>query len=212
MSKRFERLAIKRVASVWLGKMVQAEPKDPSDVSAPYLRAAHVQPNGRVVDVDDKEMWFSPGELLAQGLKSGDVVVVEGGAGFGRSAVLREKREGWGFQNSIVRVRPRAGKSDGRFIDYALQSALADGEIAVACNIATIPHFTAEKVASFAIPAPPVEVQRSIADFLDAETAKIDALIAQQERIIALAKERRAAMIKAAVNGDLDVSVESKAG
>lgn len=82
----------------------------------------------------------------------------------------------------------------------------------MACNIATIPHFTAEKVASFAIPAPPVEVQRSIADFLDAETAKIDALIAQQERIIALAKERRAAMIKAAVNGDLDVSVESKAG
>ncbi|WP_282857270.1 hypothetical protein [Pseudoclavibacter helvolus] len=138
-------------------------------------------------------MWFSPAELRSLELRAGDVAIVEGGAGFGRSTYLEEDLTGWGFQNSIVRVRPDAHLSDGRFINYALQSALVHGEIAVACNLATLPHFTAEKVAAFSIPAPQVETQSAVADYLDRETAEIDAFIADQEKLIELLTERRAA-------------------
>lgn len=55
-------------------------------------------------------------------------------------------------------------------------------------------------------PFPPLEEQREIAGFLDRETAKIDTLIAKVERHIELAKERRAALITAAVTGQIDVT------
>ncbi|MER6575283.1 hypothetical protein [Nonomuraea sp. NPDC001023] len=52
---------------------------------------------------------------------------------------------------------------------------------------------------------PPVDEQRRIVAHLDGETAKIDQLIAETERFIDLARERRAALITAAVTGQIDV-------
>lgn len=58
---------------------------------------------------------------------------------------------------------------------------------------------------SFRIPLPPLDEQRRIAAHLDVLTAKIDTLMAKTEQFIALAKERRAALITAAVIGHVDV-------
>lgn len=55
---------------------------------------------------------------------------------------------------------------------------------------------------------PPLNEQREIADHLDRETAKIDALIAKAERFIELAQERRAALITAAVTGQIEIPTE----
>lgn len=52
---------------------------------------------------------------------------------------------------------------------------------------------------------PPNHEQRKIAAFVDAETARIDALIAETERSIALLREKRAALITAAVTGQIDI-------
>jgi type I restriction enzyme S subunit len=54
------------------------------------------------------------------------------------------------------------------------------------------------------IALPPLSEQEAIATFLDAETARIDALIAEADKGSALLKERRAALIAAAVTGQLD--------
>ena len=42
------------------------------------------------------------------------------------------------------------------------------------------------------IPLPPLEEQRAIADYLDRETARIDTLIEEQQRLIEMLRERRA--------------------
>ena len=47
--------------------------------------------------------------------------------------------------------------------------------------------------------------QAEIVSFLDAETARLDALTAEATRAIALLKERRSALISAAVTGKIDV-------
>ncbi|WP_193312892.1 restriction endonuclease subunit S [Georgenia subflava] len=191
------------MASIKLGKMVQPQPANEGDVEASYLRAAHVQPDGRIIDVDDKTMWFRPDELAELDLCSGDVVVVEGGAGYGRSAVLQSDRPGWGFQNSINRVRAGADKAAGRFVNYVLQRSLASGETELLVNTATIPHFTAEKVAEVRAPFPAVEEQRTIADFLDREIGQIDAMVGSQLRLVALLTERRKAAVLYAVTKGL---------
>ena len=58
---------------------------------------------------------------------------------------------------------------------------------------------------AFRIPLPPLDEQRRIVEHLDEETAKIDSLIAETERFVELSRERRAALITAAVMGQVDV-------
>ena len=51
---------------------------------------------------------------------------------------------------------------------------------------------------------PPVEEQRAIADYLDRETARIDTLIDEQQRLIEMLRERRKAVIEQAVFSGLE--------
>jgi type I restriction enzyme S subunit len=59
-------------------------------------------------------------------------------------------------------------------------------------------------------PLPSGSEQAAIAAFLDHETAKIDALVAEQERLIALLKEKRQAVISHAVTKGLDPNAPMK--
>ncbi|GAA4049082.1 restriction endonuclease subunit S [Nonomuraea soli] len=185
---------VKNVATVTLGKMLQSKDGG-SDVSAPYMRAANVQPDGLLALDDVNEMWFGEAELEQLSIRAGDVVVVEGGqGGFGRAAYVENDLPGWGFQNSINRLRP-IGDFDGRFIVFYLIALRASGYIRAYSNVVSMPHLTAEKLARVPIPLPPVEQQRAIADYLDRETARIDTLIEEQQRLIEMLRERRAAVI-----------------
>ncbi|MGB0723241.1 MAG: type I restriction endonuclease subunit S [Gammaproteobacteria bacterium] len=60
------------------------------------------------------------------------------------------------------------------------------------------------------IPLPSGYEQTAIANFLDRETARIDRLIERQERLIALLKEKRQAVISRAVTRGLDPTVPMK--
>ena len=64
------------------------------------------------------------------------------------------------------------------------------------------------KTLSVVVP-PPIE-EAAIAAFLDRETAKIDALVAEQQNLIALLKEKRQALISHAVTKGLDPDVPMK--
>ena len=55
------------------------------------------------------------------------------------------------------------------------------------------------------LPVPPIDEQSDIVRFLVSETAKLDNLKAEAERAIELLKERRSALIAAAVTGRIDV-------
>jgi type I restriction enzyme S subunit len=57
---------------------------------------------------------------------------------------------------------------------------------------------------------PPVPEQRAIAEFLDRETGKIDALVAKKERLIELLQEKRTALITHAVTKGLDPTAPTK--
>ena len=67
------------------------------------------------------------------------------------------------------------------------------------------PGLSIDRVIALSIPVPPVHEQHAIADFLDRETAKIDGLVAKVETAIARLREYWAALITAAVTGQVDV-------
>ena len=62
-----------------------------------------------------------------------------------------------------------------------------------------------ERFANVEVFLPPLDEQRAIVEHIARETAKLDAVRAATERTIALLKERRSALIAAAVTGQLDV-------
>ena len=66
------------------------------------------------------------------------------------------------------------------------------------------PAITPSNLASLPVWLPPLAEQRAIAAFLDRETARLDALIAKKERLLALLAEKRAALISHAVTKGLD--------
>ena len=65
-------------------------------------------------------------------------------------------------------------------------------------------------IRDFRHPLPDLPEQHVIADFLDRETAKIDALVARKERLIELLQEKRTALTTRAVTRGLDPNVPMK--
>nr|MBL0711583.1 restriction endonuclease subunit S [Colwellia sp.] len=74
----------------------------------------------------------------------------------------------------------------------------------------TIVHLYQETFVNFKYALPPLAEQQKIANFLDHETAKIDTLIAKQEKLIALLKEKRQAVISHAVTRGLNPDAPMK--
>jgi type I restriction enzyme S subunit len=196
---------VSRNFTVVLGKMLDAgRTSRDDDVTLPYLRALNIQDRGLVLD-SVNEMAFTAIERLQLDLRAGDLLVVEGGAGVANAQVLESDMPGWSFQKTLNRVRARSDGGSTRFLAYVIRALRDSGFIDVVCNKSTIPHLTAEKLLALRVPQPPLDEQLRIVDLLDRETARIDMLVAECEALTALLQERRAALITAAVTGQLDV-------
>lgn len=193
---------IKHGFSVTLGKMFQGEAQAAVDVQLPHLKAGSLTTTGLSLD-DPLLCWFSPGEIRSLTLRKGDILVVEGGA-IGRCVVLDRDLDGWGFQKSLNRVRALHGDSP-EFLAYLIEAATLSGHVSILCGRATIPHFTAEKLAALEWPHPGVDEQVAIAAFLKARCAEIDALITKSTEMIETLREYRSALITDAVTGRIDV-------
>ena len=190
---------IGRHTQVSLGKTLQPEQKSPNEQLVNYVRAGNIQPNG-VFDGEAKQMWMTPDEQSAYSLLPGDVLVVEGGAGFGRSLTLNLGLQGWGFQNHVIRIRPQSGWI-GKFIDYSIRAHKTDGLIDLLAVGATIPGFSADKARNLPIAFLTEREQSEVVQTLDKEMEEIDSLIADATRLRDLLLKRRSVLITEVVTG-----------
>lgn len=189
---------LKFCADISLGKTFQGVRKSDHETLVNYVRAASIQPHG--LELDDQRMWMTREEQRKYDLKKGDVLVVEGGAGFGRSVHLAQDMPGWGFQNHVIRARPDQ-HHDGRFLNYCVKGHYSSGLIGLLADGATIPGLSSDKAKNLPIPDMSLEEQQRIADHLDEVTGRIDAMLATIDQLKALLVERRAALITDVVTG-----------
>jgi type I restriction enzyme S subunit len=101
--------------------------------------------------------------------------------------------------NHVHVLRPRTDGSS-RLLAYALNAA----DYADVIEGSTRDKLTHGKMMSMRLPWPPASERVAITRFLDGETAKIDALVEEQRRLIELLKEKRQAMVSDAVTKGLD--------
>jgi type I restriction enzyme S subunit len=95
-----------------------------------------------------------------------------------------------------------------RFFYLVTCAARTEFEITATGNVLKI--LNTERLGEVKYPVPPLVEQTAIATFLDRETTKIDALVAEQEKLIALLQEKRLAVISHAVTKGLDPNVTMK--
>lgn len=100
-------------------------------------------------------------------------------------------------------VRPKRGQCSG-FLKYSLQSEAFVHQVIARSTGVSYPAINVSDLARIIVSAPPLPEQEAIAAFLDHETAKIDALIAEQQALLALLAEKRQATISHIVTRGLN--------
>ena len=98
----------------------------------------------------------------------------------------------------------------GKFVSWYFRSAFLRAVLETRANGLTRVGLSQYSIDNLEILVPPMSEQEMIVEFLDHETAKIDALIAEQKRLIELLKEKRQAVISHAVTKGLNPNVEMK--
>ncbi len=135
-------------------------------------------------------------------LSEGDFLISRSGT-VGRAYVYRPEDGPCAYAGYLVRYVLRDPDSP-RWLFYITKSPGFQQWLGAAAIEATIGNVNGEKYANLLVPVPPLMQQRAIADYLDRETARLDALVAAKERVLGLLAEKRRALITRAVTRGLD--------
>ena len=153
-----------------------------------------------VNEVQSNYSWFS----------EGDVVIAKITPCFenGKGALIQGTATGRGFGTTELHVLAPGPELDGRFLYYVTVDPrfrrLGEARMTGAAGQQRVPG---DFVRDFRIPIPSLQCQRAISDYLDHETARIDALITEKECLLGLLAEKRRALITRAVTRGLNPNV-----
>jgi type I restriction enzyme S subunit len=129
-------------------------------------------------------------------LREGDIVI-----GMDGDFELTMWRRGPAALNQrMCLLRPRPGV-DARFVGYSLPRHLRVlNDLTYAT---TVKHLSSFDILSERIPCPSRDRQRVIADYLDLETARIDAILSRRRHQVELVEQRRRTLLGDAMSGRL---------
>ena len=175
-------------------------------VSLPYLRVANVQ-NGFVDLTEVKEISVLESEVERYSLRSGDVLMNEGGDNdkLGRGTVWQGQIEPCLHQNHVFAIRPNDLLS-AEWLTAFTQCDQARSYFFLnskqSTNLASI---SASNVMSLALPIPSVAEQKEILSVLNEGRVAHEELVNLATSTVEFLQERRSALISAAVTGKIDV-------
>lgn len=133
----------------------------------------------------------------------GDVLYTKGGTtGIARVVDLDVPFQVW-VHVAVLKVR--RATVDPFYLAYALNSGPCYDQSQLYTRGATNNDLGLTRMVDIELPLPSLAEQQEVVGRIDQQTAKIDTLIAETERFVELVRERRSALITAAVTGRIDV-------
>ncbi len=196
---------LKFIATVQTGIAKGKDIAGKETITVPYLRVVNVQDGHLTLD-DVATIDIEPEQLARYLLRKGDVLMNEGGDfdKLGRGALWDGQIENCIHQNHVFAVRPHGVSS--RWLNQVTGSQYAQfyfmGRSKQSTNLASI---SSTNIMELPVVLPPVDEQEEILLFTEHESARSDALKDAADQAIELLKERRSALISAAVTGKIDV-------
>lgn len=184
---------------------------EPVEDGVPYIGPSDMPGEGASPDLNS--LRRTTREIAAayarSALREGDVVVSIGPA-YGKVAILDAELTGANLTQDTVRIAADPSLVDTRYLVWVLCSRETADYWNMEIDGATFRRLNLGTLARTPIPLPALVEQANIATYLDDQTAKIDLLISKVEAHIALANERRSALITAAVTGQVDVRMADR--
>lgn len=166
-----------------------------------FVRITDIAADGSLRDETFKSL--SPEIANPFLLSDGDILFARSGATVGKSFIYRPS---WGvacFAGYLIRFRCDLRRALPDYLNLYAQSSAYWHQVSTGTIQATIQNFSAEKYADIFVPLPPMKVQEEIVATLTRELSRFDALTSQIRSSLTLMKERRAALITAAVTGQI---------
>jgi type I restriction enzyme S subunit len=168
-----------------------------------------VYKNERITaDIKFMRATASPDEIKRFRLRCGDVAITKDSEiwnDIGVPALVEYEAPDLVYGYHLAILRPYRNQLVGLYLLRALQSQGVATQLHVAANGVTRFGLSHNAIKNAQIPVPPLHEQTAIVEFLDEQTARIDAAIAADRRIIDLLKEFRTRLIADVVTGKLDV-------
>ncbi|MCB1914100.1 MAG: hypothetical protein KDG52_00040 [Rhodocyclaceae bacterium] len=155
----------------------------------------------------------TPQEIERFHLEVGDVVITKDSESWNDIAIpayVEGVADDFVCGYHLAFIRPRKDVLEGRFLFRCLQSRPVALQLELEATGVTRYGLPKDAIGLAVLPLPPLSTQRSIANYLDRETARIDGLIAEKERMLALLEEKRAALISRVVTRGLDPNAPLK--
>ena len=179
----------------------------PDDYEIEYVEISGVEAGRGIVEVSTLPFGSAPSRARRV-LRDGDILISTVRTYLRAIAQVNAPSDNTIASTGFAVLRPRSVES--RYLGYACHAEGFVGEVIARSVGVSYPAINASELVRLQIPLPPSDEQAAIAAFLDRETAKIDALVAEQEKLIGLLKEKRSAVISHAVTKGLDPSVPMK--
>jgi type I restriction enzyme S subunit len=168
-------------------------------INPSHIIAGEVVPDPRIAVSAEKAA-----QLARHTLEEGDLVAARRGD-LGRCAVVRPFAAGFLCGTGSALVRLNQTRVEPSFAAMVFSSRRNRDALSLASVGSTMDNLNSDIIGALRVPVPPPDEQCRLTTELEGATAKIDMLIAETERFIAFARERRAALITAAVTGQIDV-------
>ena len=184
----WEKVALGEIAEIKLGKMLDGQ-KHISGKLLPYLNNLSLRWN-EVNTSNLPEMYFNDHELDRFGLRTGDVVVCEGGEP-GRAAVWDGRLPYLKFQKAIHRVRFNV-PFEPRLLVLYLEAIAGTTQFEMLFTGGGIKHLTRETFAQLKIPLASHDEQQRIANCL----TSLDALITAQAQTLEALKTHKKGLMQ----------------
>ena len=159
-------------------------------------------------ELDFMRATASEAEIAKFGLAVDDVLITKDSESWddiGVPALVRETAGALVCGYHLALLRPLKQKMDGAFLFRCLQAKPVRVQLELAANGVTRFGIPKSEIGTLRLPVPPLPQQRAIGDYLDRETARLDALVAAKERVLGLLAEKRRALITRAVTRGLDL-------
>jgi type I restriction enzyme S subunit len=150
-------------------------------------------------------------EITKFGLLVDDVIITKDSESWddiGIPALVVETAEDLVCGYHLALLRPHETVLSGRFLLRCLQAKVLRIQLELAANGVTRFGLPKSDIGAMRLPVPPLERQLAIADFLDRETARLDALVAAKQRLLELLAEKRKAIIATTITRGLDTKVK----
>lgn len=184
------------------------ETTDP-DYELQYIDIGNVDSQGAVHDVAAYTFDKAPSRARRK-VRHGDVIVSTVRTYLQAIAPIENPADNLIVSTGFAVIRPRPDSLEPAFCKYALRESRFLWEVQGRSVGVSYPAINASDLVHIRVSLPPVPEQNRIAAFLDAETARIDALIAEKQRMLALLDEKRQALISQAVTQGLNPDAPMK--